>query len=137
MSNKAFIEYAFEVLSQSKKPLAFNELFKKTLTLSGLKLGEEETYAKMASLYTELSEDSRFALLDKKWDLSDRHSFSELHENDVDIDEEEDEEEMDEEEKKYLREESGEDAEEDDESESDDIDFDKKNEDEDDEEDFD
>ena len=125
MTNKAFIEYAYDVLSESKKPLTFNELFKKTLALSGLKLSEDETYIKMANLYTSLSEDSRFALLDKKWDLSDRHSFSELHENDIDIDEDEDEEEMDEEEKKYLREESGEDSDEDDESESDDIDFDK------------
>lgn len=127
---KAFIEYAYDVVSNSKQPLSLREIFEKALKLSGLSLDEDAKLTKMSKLYMSMSEDERFVLMDKKWDLSERHSFSQIHKNDVDLDDEE-EEDMDEEEKEYLREESGEEAEEEFEEESDDLDFDKKNPDED------
>ena len=127
---KAFVEYAYDVVSNSKEPLSLREIFDKALKLSGLSLDEDAKLTKMSKLYMSMSEDERFVLIDKKWDLSDRHSFSQIHKNDVDLDDEE-EEDMDEEEKEYLREESGEEAEEEFEEESDDLDFDKKNPDED------
>lgn len=127
---KAFVEYAYDVVSNSKEPLSLREIFDKALKLSGLSLDEDAKLTKMSKLYMSMSEDERFVLIDKKWDLSDRHSFSQIHKNDVDLDDEE-EEDMDEEEKEYLREEAGEEAEEEFEEESDDLDFDKKNPDED------
>ena len=136
MSNKPFIEYAYDVMSASKEPLTFKELFEKTLELSGLELDQNAMKVKMSKLYTSLADDSRFALIDKKWDLSDRHSFSELHEKDVDYDEEDDDE-TDEEEKELLRQELGEEDDDDNEQESDDLDFDTPKKDaEDDDEDF-
>lgn len=127
---KAFVEYAYDVVSNSKEPLSLREIFDKALKLSGLSLDEDAKLTKMSKLYMSMSEDERFVLIDKKWDLSARHSFSQIHKNDVDLDDEE-EEDMDEEEKEYLREEAGEEAEEEFEEESDDLDFDKKNPDED------
>jgi len=127
---KAFVEYAYDVVSNSKEPLSLREIFDKALKLSGLSLDEDAKLTKMSKLYMSMSEDERFVLIEKKWDLSDRHSFSQIHKNDVDLDDEE-EEDMDEEEKEYLREEAGEEAEEEFEEESDDLDFDKKNPDED------
>ena len=123
MSNKPFIEYAYDVLSKSKEPLTFKELFEKSLELCELKLDQDALKVKMSKLYTSLTDDSRFALIDKKWDLSDRHSFSELHEKDVDEYDEEDDE-VDEEEKELLRQELGEENDDDNEQESDDLDFD-------------
>ena len=128
---KAFVEYAYDVVSNSKQPLSLREIFEKALKLSGLALDEDAKLTKMSKLYMSMSEDERFVLMDKKWDLSERHSFSQIHKNDVDLDDDEEEEDMDEEEKEYLREESGEEAEEEFEEESDDLDFDKKNPDED------
>lgn len=122
---KAFVEYAYDVVSNSKEPLSLREIFDKALKLSGLSLDEDAKLTKMSKLYMSMSEDERFVLIDKKWDLSDRHSFSQIHKNDVDLDDEE-EEDMDEEEKEYLREEAGEEAEEEFEEESDDLDFDKR-----------
>ena len=122
MQEKSFVEFAYEVMSQSKEPLTFKDLFDKTLEASGLELGQNELKTKMSKLYTSLSVDSRFTLIDGKWDLSSRHTYSQLHEGYEDFDDEEDE--TDEEEEKLLREELGEEVE-DDSEESDDLDFDK------------
>ena len=123
MPEKSFIEYAYEVLASSKKPLTFKELFEKTLEASGLELTQNELKLKMSKLYTSLSVDGRFVLVEGSWDLSSRHTFSQIHQGDEDFDEDEDE--ADEEEKELLRQELGEEQEDDRESESDDIDFDK------------
>lgn len=124
MPEKSFIEYAYDVLSESKEPLSFKELFEKTLERSGLKLSNNDLKVKMSKLYTSLSVDSRFVMFDKLWDLSSRHTFSQIHQNDNDFDEDEDDE-TDEEEKDLLRQELGEESDDDSDRESDDIDFDK------------
>ena len=133
MPEKSFVEFAFEIMSQSKEPLSFKDLFEKTLEASGLQLNPNELKTKMSKLYTQLSVDSRFTLMDGKWDLSSRHTYSQIHEGYEDFDDEEDE--TDEEEEKLLREELGEEIE-DDSDDSDDLDFDKPQVNEDDEEDF-
>lgn len=125
MPEKSFIEYAYDVLSTSKEPLSFKDLFDKTLELSGLKLSTNDLKVKMSKLYTSLSVDSRFVMVDKLWDLSSRHTFSQIHQNDNDFDDEDDDDETDEEEKDLLRQELGEESDDDSDRESDDIDFDK------------
>ena len=124
MPEKSFVEYAYEVMSAIKEPVSFKELFDKTLEASGLKLSQNETKVKMAKLYTTLLVDSRFVDVDGKWDLSERHTFSQNHKNYDEFDDEEDETDLEEE--QLLREELGEEEEEDYEQESDDIDFDKR-----------
>ena len=123
MPEKSFIEYAYEVMSASKEPLSFKELFEKTLELSGLQLSQNELKLKMSKLYTSLSVDGRFTNIDGKWDLSSRYTFQQSHKSVDDFDEDDDED--DEEEKELLRQELGEEQEDDSERESDDIDFDK------------
>ena len=123
MPEKSFIEYAYEVMSASKQPLTFKELFDKTLELSGLELSASELKTKMAKLYTSLSVDGRFTNIDGKWDLSSRYTFSQAHQSVEDFDDDEDED--DEEEKELLEQELGVEKEDDSEFESDDIDFDK------------
>ena len=123
MPEKSFIEFAFEVMSASKNPLSFKDLFDKTLERSGLKLSQNDLTTKMSKLYTSLTVDERFTNIDGKWYLSSRYTFSQAHQNVEDFDDEEDED--DEEEKELLDQELGVVSEEDNENESDDIDFDK------------
>lgn len=123
MQEKSFIEYAYDVMSTSKEPLSFKELFDKALLASGLELKDAELKLKMSKLYTSLSVDGRFVNVDGLWDLSSRHTFSQIHKGHEDFDDDEDE--ADEEEKELLRQELGEEDEDDNEPESDDLDFDK------------
>lgn len=125
MSNKSLIDYAYEVLSASKEPVSFKELFDKTVALSGLELTPEEIRHKMSSVYTQLSLDGRFIILtDNNWDLRSRHVYSQVH---IDMDDaysDDEGEEYDAEEAELLREELGEEDEKE-EPESDDLDFDR------------
>jgi len=123
MQSKSFIEFAYDAMSTSSTPLTFKDLFDKTLELSGLELSSADLKTKMSKLFTSLSIDERFVLVDGCWDLSSRHTFSQIHKADEEYDDEEDE--ADEEEKELLRQELGEEQEEDSEHESDDLDFDK------------
>jgi len=124
MNEKSLIDYGFEVLSASKDPIKFIDLFKKSLELSGLELSESELKVKMSKFYTQLSLDGRFiTLTDNFWDLRSRHVFEKVHLDMIDAYSDE-EEEIDEEEEKLLRQELGEQVEEV-EEENDDLDFDK------------
>ena len=124
MSNKSLIDYAYEVLSTSKEPIGFRELFDKAVALSGQELSPEDVRHKMSSVYTQLSLDGRFIILtDNNWDLRSRHVYSQVH---IDMDDaysDEEGEEYDAEEAELLREELGEEDDKDD-VESDDLDFD-------------
>lgn len=122
MTAKPFVEYAYDVLNQSKEPLTFKDLFDKALELSALELSANDLKLKMSKLYTSISVDERFANIDGKWDLSSRYTFSQSHKRVDDFDEDEDE--GDEEEQELLRQELGEEKEEE-VDQSDDIDFDK------------
>ena len=124
MNEKSLLDYGFDVLSASKDPVKFLDLFNKSLELSGLQLTDNELKARMSKFYTQLSLDGRFiTLTDNYWDLRSRHVFEKVHLDMIDAYSDE-EEETDEEEEKLLREELGEQIEEP-EEESDDIDFDK------------
>ena len=124
MNDKSLLDYGFDVLSASKDPVKFIDLFNKSLELSGLQLSDNELKARMSKFYTQLSLDGRFiTLTDNYWDLRSRHVFEKVHLDMIDAYSDE-EEETDEEEEKLLREELGEQIEEP-EEESDDIDFDK------------
>ena len=124
MNDKSLLDYGFDVLSASKDPVKFIDLFNKSLELSGLQLSDNELKARMSKFYTQLSLDGRFiTLTDNYWDLRSRHVFEKVHLDMIDAYSDE-EEETDEEEEKLLREELGEQIEEPDE-ENDDLDFDK------------
>ena len=124
MSNKSLLDYGFDVLSASKDPIKFIDLFKKAVELSGLELTESELKVRMSKFYTQLSLDGRFIpLTDNYWDLRSRHVFETVHLDMIDAYSDEDEE-VDEEEEKLLREELGEQEEEVEEA-DDDLDFDK------------
>ena len=122
---KSLLDYGFDVLSASKDPIKFIDLFKKSLELSGLELSESELKIRMSKFYTQLSLDGRFiTLTDNYWDLRSRHKFEQVHLDMIDAYSDEDDEVDDEEEEKLMRQELGEQVEEV-EEESDDLDFDK------------
>ena len=124
MNDKSLIDYGYDVLSASKDPIKFIDLFNKVVELSGAELSESELKIRMSKFYTQLSLDERFiTLTDNFWDLRSRHIFEQVHLDMIDAYSDE-EEETDEEEEKLLREELGEQIEEP-EEESDDLDFDK------------
>ena len=126
MSKKSLIDYGFEILSASDKPMKFLDLFNKTIELSGLVLSESELKTKMSKFYTQLSLDERFIILPENyWDLSSRHEFKQIHLDDyAGTDDEEDD--VDLEEKRALDEELGLNEPIDDSDDSDDdLDFDK------------
>lgn len=124
MNEKSLLDYGFEVLSASKEPVKFLDLFKKAVELSGLELSESEQKIRMSKFYTQLSLDGRFVTLtDNYWDLRSRHVFEKVHLDMIDAYSDE-EDEVDEEEEELLRQELGEQVEEK-EEENDDLDFDK------------
>ena len=124
MNEKSLLDYGFDVLSVSKEPVKFIDLFNKAVSLSGLELSEQDLKTRMSKFYTQLSLDGRFiTLTDNFWDLRLRHKFEQVHLDMIDAYSDE-EDEVDEEEEQLLRQELGEQAEEV-EEESDDLDFDK------------
>ena len=106
MSEKSFLELAVEVIKESKEPIAFKELFEKTLEKAGVTLSEAEQRRHMSNLYTQLTFDGRLFSIDNKWDLKDRHKFEQYYHDISDLDDGDDESD-DEEEKALLKEESG------------------------------
>ena len=124
MNEKSLIDYGYDVLSASKEPVKFIDLFNKVLELSGLELSDSDLKLRMSKFYTQLSLDERFiTLTDNFWDLRSRHIFEQVHLDMIDAYSDE-EDEVDEEEEELLRQELGE-QEEEREEESDDLDFDK------------
>ena len=122
---KSLLDYGFDVLSASKDPIKFIDLFNKVLELSGLELSESDLKSRMSKFYTQLSLDERFiTLTDNFWDLRSRHIFEQVHLDMIDA-YSDDEDEVDEEEEELLRQELGEQQEDENEEESDDLDFDK------------
>lgn len=124
MSNKSFIDYAYDVLKESKQPLTFKEIFDRACALGDIKISQSELTSRISSFYTQLSTDGRFTLLeDKKWDLVARYAYDDVHKKDEFEDDDDEDIEEDEEEAELLKAELGEEKERDDDS--DDIDFDK------------
>ena len=124
MNEKSLLDYGYDVLSASKEPVKFIDLFNKALELSGLEFSDADLKVRMSKFYTQLSLDGRFiTLTDNYWDLRSRHVFEQVHLDMIDAYSDE-EDEVDEEEEELLRQELGEQAEEVEED-SDDLDFDK------------
>ena len=125
MDKKSLIDYGYDVLSGSNEPMKFLDLFAKTLELAGLTLDDAEMKRRMSKFYTQLSTDERFLIQDdKRWDLSARYVFKQIHNDDyAGADDTPDV--TDKEEQMELAQEIGEQIEEPEASESDDLDFDK------------
>ena len=82
----SYDDIAFMVLTESKKKLKINELFKKVCDL--LKLSEQEYMDKLPSFFDVLSTDHRFIMLENGlWDLKSKHSTKVI----LDTEDEEDE----------------------------------------------
>ena len=125
MNEKSLLDYGFDVLTASKDPMKFVDLFNAAVKASGLELADNEIKNRMSKFYTQLSLDGRFVTLtDNFWDLRSRHVFEQVHLDMIDAYSDEDEE-IDEEERKLLAEELGEVEEDEQEEETDDLDFDK------------
>ena len=124
MNEKSLLDFGYDVLSASKEPVKFIDLFNKSVELSGLEFSDADLKVRMSKFYTQLSLDGRFiTLTDNFWDLRSRHVFEQVHLDMIDAYSDE-EDEVDEEEEELLRQELGE-QEEEREEESDDLDFDK------------
>lgn len=126
MQEKPLIEYAFEVLSKSKKSMSFKKIFDSAIKLTKKQYTEAEIKQLMSKLYTALTIDERFTSLEgNEWDLRSRRTFAESYVNIDELVAEDDDAEVDEEEKKLLAQELGEETDDSSENESDDLDFDK------------
>ncbi len=105
---KSFINHAYDILKNEKEPLTFKQLFDKVISLSGASENDIDIKRSMSQLYTQLTFDGRFALVDdNKWDLRERRTYSETHRPINEINDEEDTQSDDAEEKELLEEELG------------------------------
>ena len=105
---KSFINHAYDILKNEKEPLTFKQLFDKVMSLSGTSENDIDIKRSMSQLYTQLTFDGRFALVDdNKWDLRERRTYSETHRPINEINDEEDTQSDDAEEKELLEEELG------------------------------
>lgn len=87
----SYDDIAYMILTESKKKLKINELFKKVCDL--LKLSEQEFIDKLPSFFDVLSTDHRFIMLENGlWDLKSKHSTKVV----LDTDEEDEIEDIDE-----------------------------------------
>lgn len=74
MTTKSKTDVAYEIISGKKRPILFSKLWEEV---------SKQTKApkdQVAQFYSDLTLDSRFALLkDNKWDLVERRKFEESH----------------------------------------------------------
>lgn len=77
----SYDDIAFMILTESKKKLKINELFRKVCDL--LKLSDQEFIDKLPSFFDVLSTDHRFIMLENGlWDLKSKHSTKVILDND-------------------------------------------------------
>ena len=75
---KSLLDHAFDLVSKSKEPISFQDIWAYVTKESGL--SEEEANAKVSRFYTNLLLDGRFVTLgDNLWDLRSRHTFDKVH----------------------------------------------------------
>ncbi len=105
---KSFINHAYDVVKESKEPLAFKAIFDEVVSRSGLTENDIDVKRAMSQLYTQLTFDGRFALVeDNKWDLRERHTYNETHKPINEINDDDETQSDDAEEKELLDEELG------------------------------
>lgn len=77
MSN-SLISLAYELVSKSKHPVPFKEIWDKITASAGLT--DEEKASRVSLFYTNLIIDGRFVNLgDNTWDLRERHEYEKVH----------------------------------------------------------
>lgn len=75
---ESLLSISFRVVSQSKQPLSFQELW--DLVAKDANLSEEDKKNRISQFYTNLILDGRFVDLgDNVWDLSSRHTYEQRH----------------------------------------------------------
>ncbi|HOF65634.1 MAG: DNA-directed RNA polymerase subunit delta [Erysipelotrichaceae bacterium] len=78
MKSKSNLEIVFEILSKSKEPLTFEELWEEVCVQKDY--SEEEKIYLMSVFYTNLSLDGRFVnVRDNTWDLRERVLYDDVH----------------------------------------------------------
>lgn len=78
MKSKSNLEIVFEILSKSKEPLTFEELWEEVCVQKDY--SEEEKNSLMSVFYTNLSLDGRFVnVRDNTWDLRERVLYDDVH----------------------------------------------------------
>ncbi|QHZ45261.1 MULTISPECIES: DNA-directed RNA polymerase subunit delta [Bacillus] len=79
LKEMALVEIAYEIFSEQKKPMTFQELTDQVVSLLGL--GKEELENRIAQFYTDLNIDGRFlALSDQTWGLRSWYPYDQLDE---------------------------------------------------------
>lgn len=75
---KSFIEYAFDLVSASKKPVPFKTIWEHVKKAA--ELSDELAAKKVGQFYTNMLLDGRFVNLgDNQWDLRERHTYDTVH----------------------------------------------------------
>lgn len=78
MSSRSMTDVAYEIMKKEKTVAVFGQLWQEVSKVLGL--NEVQTTNKIASFYSALMLDTRFTLLaDNKWDLRERHKYTETH----------------------------------------------------------
>ena len=78
MSSRSMTDVAYEIMKKEKTVAVFGQLWQEVSKVLGL--NETQTTNKIASFYSALMLDTRFTLLaDNKWDLRERHKYTETH----------------------------------------------------------
>ncbi|TWN57672.1 DNA-directed RNA polymerase subunit delta [Bacillus licheniformis] len=79
LKEMALVEIAYEIFSEHKKPITFQELTDQVASLLGM--GKEELEDRIAQFYTDLNIDGRFlALSDQTWGLRSWYPYDQLDE---------------------------------------------------------
>ena len=78
MNEKSLLDLAFDVVSASKNPVPFDQLWKAVIKEKGL--DEATANSKVGQFYTNLLLDGRFVNLgNNTWDLRSRQTFDKVH----------------------------------------------------------
>lgn len=80
MNEKSLVEIAYDIVSESKGPIAFKNLWKAVTKEKGL--SEEEANLKVSQFLTNLLLDGRFVTFQGNvWDLKARYKFDTVHQD--------------------------------------------------------
>ena len=76
--NESMVDVAFDILNETQRTMNFQELYHE-ITFK-LELTDEESLAKIAQFYTNLSLDGRFVTLgNNEWDLRKNQTYDKVH----------------------------------------------------------
>lgn len=76
--NESMVDVAFDILNENQRTMNFQELYHEIT--KKLELSDEESLAKIAQFYTNLSLDGRFVTLgNNEWDLRKNQTYDKVH----------------------------------------------------------